>query len=591
MAIVHLSGTKLAPQGVKAPLNRRFMYAMGFTFVIAMHFFMPNPGGAGLAISFNNTTWIAISIAIGIGLYQTGRNMSFRYTKLTLALLISCAIMTLPVLYTNASPDNSTGRLLGLWAGWLLFFTFQQFSLSNQHKQRLLWFIVVAVVIEALFGYVQYFLLEKGNLLGFNPELSRPYGIFQQPNVMASFLATGLVLSGYLLARQQQKYGQKLSRTSLLYLMPLITSPLLILLASRTGWLGAGLGVLCMIRYLYRFSTTKRLTGWIASVAAGVGLGVIIGFTSGGGEQITNKVSFDSPRQFTFPQTVDMFIEKPFTGYGYGRFEPEYILYTARQHQLNSSYPAGYPSMDHPHNELLYWAVEGGIVPLLGISLAVIFVLAKLLSVRKGTRLAIFGLFLPILIHSQLEYPFYHSAIHWISFVIFLFWLDQRGARYKTYNFTRFTRFNFRITSLLLPIIASSFLITNLHTNYVLTQFEKPGSRDPDILEQVTNAGIWKHRFDWDIYSTYLNIGLYRNEPSLIKPYIQWSLDVIQQVPRPALYSNLILAYQGIGEHSKAEQIRAEAKFLFPEIDFSNVAIKVLVADDKMQGLSDPDDR
>jgi O-antigen polymerase len=36
----------------------------------------------------------------------------------------------------------------------------------------------------------------------------------------------------------------------------------------------------------------------------------------------------------------------------------------------------------------------------------------------------------------------------------------------------------------------------------------------------------------------------------------------------------LILAYQGLGEESKAEQIRSEAKFLFPDKDFSQVQYK-----------------
>ncbi|MDF4604122.1 Wzy polymerase domain-containing protein, partial [Vibrio parahaemolyticus] len=50
-----------------------------------------------------------------------------------------------------------------------------------------------------------------------------------------------------------------------------------------------------------------------------------------------------------------------------------------------------------------------------------------------------------------------------------------------------------------------------------------------------------------------------------------WSLQIIKDKPRPAFYNNLILAYQGLDDSSKAEQIRAEAQFLFPNIDFSQV--------------------
>ncbi|GAK83398.1 lipid A core-O-antigen ligase [Vibrio ponticus] len=73
------------------------------------------------------------------------------------------------------------------------------------------------------------------------------------------------------------------------------------------------------------------------------------------------------------------------------------------------------------------------------------------------------------------------------------------------------------------------------------------------------------------MYSTYLNIGLITQNPEFIQPYVDWSLKIIKDKPRPAFYNNLILAYQGLGEDKKAEQIRSEAKFLFPKRDFDKV--------------------
>lgn len=266
-----------------------------------------------------------------------------------------------------------------------------------------------------------------------------------------------------------------------------------------------------------------------------------------------------------------MLIEKPFTGYGYGRFEPEYIVYTARQHQLNPSYHPGLASMDHPHNELLYWGAEGGLLPVVAIVLAAVMVLVRIYNAKKGTRLAMFALFVPIALHSQLEYPFYHSAIHWITFVVLLFWIDQRARSYRFASFSVVTKTLFRVMSLVVPIITSFYMLTALHTNYVLTQFETSNPKNPDLLNQVSNPIVWKDRYDWDIYSTYLNIGLYRQEAKFIQPYIDWSLKIIKEKPRPAFYNNLILAYQGLGDSERAEQIRTEAQYLFPERDFSQV--------------------
>ncbi|MGR5324913.1 MULTISPECIES: PglL family O-oligosaccharyltransferase [Vibrio] len=573
MATIHVSGTKLSPEKVLVPLNRKFLMVLAALFLLAMHFFMPNPGGSGLALSFNATTWIAFSFALGIGLYQFATNRELRYSKLTIGLFISCIIITLPVFYPNANSILAASKLIGLWSGMLFFIVLQQFHFSNKHRQRLLWFIVLAVVIESIFGLTQYLYLKPGNIFGYNTEANRPYGIFQQPNVMASFLATGLVIASYLLARQPYKYSRKLSDIYLLYTVPIFTIPLIVVLASRTGWLASIIAILLVIPYMYRYATQGRFLRWLAALLTGLALAVFImhiAFPSGGG-LASEKVNMESPRTYTFPQALDMVIEKPFTGYGYGKFESEYILYTARQHALNEQYPPGLPSMDHPHNELFYWGVEGGLLPILGIFLAMSLVLHRIYQANRGTRLALLALFIPIVLHSQLEYPFYHSLVHWLIFIILLYWVDQRVSRYRQIGFSRITKSLLRICSLLFPIVVTFYMVSALHTNYVLTKFETTRPTNPDILNQVSNPVVWKDRFDWDVYSTFLNIGLYKQDPTLIQPYIDWSLEIIKDKPRPAFYNNLIRAYQGLDETSKAEQIRAEAQFLFPNIDFSDV--------------------
>ncbi|MFN1551991.1 PglL family O-oligosaccharyltransferase [Vibrio natriegens] len=573
MATIHVSGTRLSPGKTQVPLNRKFLLSLAVLFVLAMHFFMPNPGGSGLALSFNATSWVAFSFALGIGCYQIARNQALRYSKLTIGLFISVIIMTIPIFYPNANSHLAANKLIGLWSGLLFFVVLQQFHFSNKHRQRILWFIVLAVVIEAIFGLTQYLYLKPGNPFGYNTIANRPYGIFQQPNVMASFLATGLVIASYLLARQPYKYDRKLSDVYLLYAVPVLTIPLIVALASRTGWLASLFAVLLIIPYMYRYNTKRRFSHWVISLAAGLLLSVVvmqIAFPQGNG-LAAEKVNMESARAYIFPQTVDMVIEKPFTGYGYGKFESEYMIYTARQHALNEKYPAGLPAMDHPHNELLYWAVEGGLLPIIGIFLAMTLVLHRIYQAKRGTRLALLALFIPIVLHSQLEYPFYHSLVHWVIFIILIYWADQRVARYRQVGFTKITKSLLRIVSLTLPAVFTFYMVSALHTNYILTKFETTRPTNPDILSQVSNPVVWKDRFDWDVYSTFLTIGLNKQDPSLIQPYIDWSLNIIKDKPRPAFYNNLILAYQGLDDGSKAEQIRAEAQFLFPRVDFSKV--------------------
>ncbi|MGO1296894.1 MAG: PglL family O-oligosaccharyltransferase [Vibrio sp.] len=580
MATVLLGGTQLEPKTPKIPLTKPLLYAIASLYIYAMHFVMSNPGGSGLALSFNDTSWIAISLVLGIGLYQLANNQVIRVSKLTLGLFIACVLMTIPVFYHNAAPEFTAMRLTGLWAGFVFFLLLQQFRFSNREKQRLLWFIVIGTLIEAILGLYMYFILAPEIMERFD-RFTRPFGVFHQPNVMASFLATGLLVAGYLLARQPKKYDQHWLHTALLYITSLTSAFLLTVLASRTGWLGSTLGVLCLLPYLKRYASRPRFVVWLVAIIAGVSIALFSMQQQGISGFVANKVDLQSPRRYTFPQTLDMIIEKPFTGYGYGRFESQYILYTARQHQLNPSYPPGLPAMDHPHNELMYWGVEGGLVPVFGLILAASFVLIRLRYAKKGTRLALLALLIPITLHTQLEYPFYHSAVHWITFLILLYWIEQRSSSHWSFSFHAWIARSLRILSLLIPLVVSFFMLTTLQTNYVLTKFERDPIHNPDMIHQVTNLSVWKDRYDWDIYSLYLRKGLKTKQPEDIMPFVNWAQTIIKHTPRPIFYKKLILSYEALGDTSRAEQTRHEAQFLFPNIDFTD-----LTQDDTSGALS-----
>ena len=80
--------------------------------------------------------------------------------------------------------------------------------------------------------------------MGYNTTQNRPNGIFQQVNVMASFVATGLAISLFLGLMPQKK---PVSRSVLaLRLVMAFSGPLLlVVIQSRTGQL-AGLAVLLL---------------------------------------------------------------------------------------------------------------------------------------------------------------------------------------------------------------------------------------------------------------------------------------------------------------------------------------------------------
>ncbi len=546
-----------------------FLISLGVLFLLAMHYFQHNPGGSGLELSFNVMSWIPFSFAIAFGLLEICRQRTWRYSRLTLTLLTCCLLLTLPVFYPEANGENTTNRLLGLWAGFLFFVGLQQFSFTVKQRQRMLWLILLAVWLQALFGWYQFLLMEPGNPIGYDTVQNRPYGIFQQPNVMASFLATGLVLSAYLLARIPM-YRGKWSWLQLLPLLtPVVTVPMLVVVSSRTGWLGAGIGALLMLPYLCRFAAKAQMRMWLLMVFLGLSAAWNISTTTGWAPK-EDRVSLESARSIHIPQAFRMFMKEPLTGYGYGTFESAYLTQTAKWHQIDPEQPHGMAALDHPHNELAYWAAEGGSIPLVALLLAAWAVLGRVRKARTGTQLALVGLFFPITLHTQLEYPFYHSLVHWACFIILIYWVDNLSAKYYKLQFG-FARY-FRLLVLALPLTVTGFMMTTLYSGHMLTKYETTVPVNVDYLDQVNNPWAWKNRFEWDLHLTQLQLGTATDNPALINEYVQWATKKAATWPRPALYHNLITAYQALGKEQQAEQIKQEANFLFPNVSFSTQA-------------------
>ncbi|MDO6499790.1 PglL family O-oligosaccharyltransferase [Photobacterium sanguinicancri] len=567
MTVLHIQGTRLAQPGISKPLVKPFLAALCALFVHALLYFQHNPGGSGLELPFNATSWMPFSFAIGVGLLEISRQRIWRYTRLTIVLFICCILLSIPMLYGNADIAAVSDRIIGLWAGFLFFVALQQFAFTPSRRQLILWFILLGILTQTLFGWYQYLWIEPNNAFGFDPTLSRPHGIFQQPNVMASFLATGLVLSGYLLARMPMYRGKWSFQQLLLLITPVLIIPILIVLSSRTGWLGAIVGVALLIPYLKQFAAKAQWRMWLLMIVLGLTTSYAINQSTDWSAQ-EDRVSLKSPRSIHIPQSFKMFTTEPLTGYGYGTFEVSYLAQTARWHHADPSQPAGLPALDHPHNELTFWAAEGGIVPLIALLIAAAAVIFKIKKARDGTQLALVALFFPITLHTQLEYPFYHSLVHWVIFIILIYWVDNLTAKYhkKGLNYV----LGIKVSALLIPLLVSSYMITTLYSGRMLTKFETTLPLNIDYLMKVNNPWAWKHRYEWALHQPQLELAQTLNKPKLIEEYIRWATVKAKTWPREQLYGNLILSYRLLGDNAHAEQIYQEAKFLFPEGDFSD---------------------
>jgi O-antigen polymerase len=531
-----------------------------------MHIVLETSGGTGLYLSFNVFGWLIATLLISLGLWQITLNKKVVTSSLQLYSLLGFLCLCVPMFYGSEFSDHAIPRLLGLAGGLLLLFCLYQFDELRKNPQQVLWWILIAIAIQACFGLVQYFILEAGDWGGYKLGISRPHGSFLQPNVMASFMATGIAIALYLSVSSKtfsfNKYQQ-----ALCYFCLFSATFLVVVLQSRTGHLTTLLAIAFISPYLF-FKHKKQLGVNLAIIFAALAMS-LVSFNNSeifnrGEENYQNAGS----RPNTYLVTAQMIKDQPLTGAGYGLYERAFLDTYNRYVIEHPEIGAAQQRMAHPHNEVLYWVSEGGIIALLGMIFFFVAYMKSWLKINNklAKRLAILGLITPLLLHSQLEFPFYSSVSHWFVFIILLWFTDTQT--YSTKHDTSLDKtFLLRFFAALLPVIFLPFLVTTLHTGVIITTHEKNGYQNIDRLLDIENPIAWQSRLDKNIYGHTLVAGLREKNPEAMKRYINWGLERVRHAPRKSIYSNILLCL-GILKHEVVYQkVLKEAKLTYPLVE------------------------
>lgn len=544
---------------------RSMVIANGLYWLLGMHFFMHNPGGAGLYLPFNAWGWIFASLVIGLGLWQVTLQQRLVFSSLQGWLWLGALLLLLPMAYPGFElKDYAIPRLLGLFAGLLFLFCLYQWQLVRASRDRLLYLLLGAVAIEALLGLVQYYLLIPGNWLGYDTRANRPYGIFQQPNVMATFMATGLVLAGWLELRGNANPWLK----GLRYGVIVAASLLLVALQSRVGQLGGLLALSLLVPALHR---QGRLAQVLGLVALGVGLGIASQFGISGVKRGLEVYQSGGMRSIYWPYAAKLIAQSPWVGWGYGSFETTFLHHYMADKALNPAMVQIEYNLDHPHNEFLYWAVEGGLAPMIGMVLMGGALLWRVLKAGWVKGAALLALVTPILLHTQTEYPLYHAIALWWALLLLVYVLDaeveeglQASGRASWREYVYRPWLLLRFVAIIIPLLVVPFMLTAIHTAWVVTKYERGGYKEPTLLLDVVNPMAWLTRVEFDVNSVRLMVGLQANNHAELEAYLEWGQAFVRHTPRANIYANMVIALDALGRKEEAWALRREALALYP---------------------------
>ena len=290
----------------------------------------------------------------------------------------------------------------------------------------------------------------------------------------------------------------------------------------------------------------------------------MIGFISQQESRPTGAIEYSkNSRKTTYLLTLELIKENPVIGIGYGKFLNSFREHYAERKSTDPKIQLlGNNNMDHPHNEILFWTVEGGIAPLLGI----LFIVGSFLNIvwkaKKNIAWSQLILLVPITIHLQLELPFYISTIHWFTFIFLTFIVDaEHGTKYEIgINARSF----FRVFSIMFPFIVCTYMLTTLQTMSLITKYERNGYKDPFLLASGLNFHALQKKYETLVMKLNLETGKRTKDENKIKAYIQWAENYVLHSPYLFVYYDLATAYESLGNREKAWEIYGYSKHLYP---------------------------
>lgn len=538
--------------------------------LVGQHVFIHHLGGVGLDLPFNAISWLFVGamLAAGAGCVKPVVITS----RWWLCMAAGALMLWIPYFYPHAETTRiqALPRLLGLAGGLLFYLMLQQCRFNSAQRRGLLTGLLVLASLQMLFGFIQFFLLPAENWFHFNTSVRLPYGIFMQRNVMSSFVGSAVLLALYLLIVARAGRGHWLmwlwGGTAAVAGIVLV-----VLLQSRAGLysLLAGLLLLLPVCWL-RLNTRWQRWLLLAVVVMAVVAGVVLLLQSDLHRRMLQVYGELGVRHEIWLTTLGLIGRHIWAGIGYGGFEPAYYAEAASIMVRSGIAPQMPGGLHHPHNEILLWLVEGGVVALLAWLIWALGVGQLLRRLPWSERLAMVALCLPVLAHLMSEYPFEHSVLHWLWLLILLYFFDSQNNKGKVLSVT--TAWPLRGILLASGMGLVLYMATGLQTTYQLTHYQREGYSRPGRLSTVLNPWFWPERLQLYQQSENLVLALTQQRPEGVKAYLNWSEPLITRLPRVTLMHNHLVALLALGKDRQAEELAARLRLEYPKVGHYSVA-------------------
>ncbi|WP_161596153.1 O-antigen ligase family protein [Methylophaga thiooxydans] len=536
-------------------------------FLLAPLYYHPNLGGEGLRIPNNITVWLIAIIFITFSINKVIKAEFFQLPRYFGYLTAFPILVILSGFLAGVEqPLNWLFRVLFILGGFAFLFSLFQHKLKAGRWDRLLLIIALSGFIHAGIGLLQIWLkLDMPFLLPKSPQ-GIPSGLFQQINNQASYLATCIILSFYLASRPLV-FKRRFNVQALLLVTVLVSSIVVGLSGSRTGWLALAIAlpVILLARREQLWSNKSLSVVLLAALVSGF----VFGTMNNGGKTIDKTVAIQSgysgsARLGIYTISLDLLAQKPWFGHGVGSF-PRQFQYARPDFYIE--YPEGKlpkQMINHPHNELLQWMVEGGVSALLGIVISVTALAFALYKVGPARGFSYLALLIPISLHTQLELPFYMSALHWLVFMLLVAQIFQATLKQRQNLMTPYAKKLASISIVLTSLLVATSLLHTIRANWDFVFFYD-GDQSGVPLSIATQNPYLSSEAKWISMGALLNFSIKNGIDENVVFFTEWGEQTLLVRPDVDLYMKLISAYDFLGNKNAFCTKLMQALKLYPD--------------------------
>ncbi|EPQ5229929.1 O-antigen ligase domain-containing protein [Providencia stuartii] len=410
-------------------LSRAIFIAIFIIWLLASLIYIDSLGSLRQSLPQNIISWLVISLIISI----IALTVFYHKIKILITLPAICYCLSLIILIIELTTQKGKNSDIDFWywsgitIGVLLYISGLQVRKKWFIQSSCIYCYIIISVVQVFLTAYQYifeadiFYLASG---------MRSNGLSQQVNILSVNMATACLLSLMTLVLSQFSLSSEKHekiRAVLLGVCILLFTLVLVVLQSIIAWLSFAVCAFIFICLFYKKNQLRTSASYfIIAIAVFIGIYLI--------KLCPQYIAIDVINQFHLKQmlrfSITLFLEKP-----YDAWEQSFLF---EDNDTRTAIPFLSPKMyivPHPHNDILLWVMSGGYINLLFMSLLLtggIYVIfqsfIKYKTNGNGYPLALILSITPVIIYSNLEYPFLLSVLHWGIIILFLSFSDAAFA-------------------------------------------------------------------------------------------------------------------------------------------------------------------